>query len=867
MEQDNPLQEHAANAPSGPTVDGPDALNGEIAAADDYGADKIKVLEGLEAVRKRPAMYIGSTGAPGLHHLVYEVVDNSIDEALAGFCTQVNVQIHLDNSVTVIDDGRGIPVDQHESGRSAAEVVLTVLHAGGKFDNSSYKVSGGLHGVGVSVVNALSEVLELEIYRNGQVYAQRYERGKPTGDLLVTGTTKRRGTRITFRPDAEVFETIEFSFDTLAQRLRELAFLNAGVQITLDDEREDGKSHTFHYEGGINQFVTFLNQAKTVIHDEPIYMKGERDGIQVEIALQWNDGYSELMYSFANNINTHEGGTHLSGFRAALTRTINAYATRNNLAKDLKESVSGDDIREGLTGVISVKIPQPQFEGQTKTKLGNTEVKGIVETIVNDRLGAFLEENPVVARRVIQKATDAARAREAARKARDLVRRKGALDSGSLPGKLADCQERDPALSEIYIVEGDSAGGSAKQGRDRKFQAILPIRGKILNVEKARFDKMLSSDAIKTMIAALGCGIGSEDFSIDKLRYHRIIIMTDADVDGSHIRTLLLTFFYRQMRELIDNGYVYIAQPPLFHVKRGKKTTYVKDERELEGLLVRRAVENRVVRFSSNSRELSGPDLERHLQLLEALQKHLQRVERKGLTRDVALALLGADVRDASVFADRAKLEPIVTAVRSPARDVSIQADDEHNAHAIVIEDRSAGYVRQTTVGVEFVTAPDYRTLVSSHAAVRDFLGPVVIRTVDARTEADADEEHDQDAVAADAAPEAAPRSEAPSARPAAAKGGKDAEVRIESMDALLDYFIAAGRKGIVIGRYKGLGEMNPEQLWMTTMDPGVRTLLQVKAEDHAEADLMFTTLMGDQVEPRRKFIEDNALDVKNLDI
>jgi DNA gyrase subunit B len=848
MEQDTTLQ--------------PPSLNG--ATADDYGADKIKVLEGLEAVRKRPAMYIGSTGAQGLHHLVYEIVDNSIDEALAGFCDQVNVQIHVDNSVTVIDNGRGIPVDLHESGKSAAEVVLTVLHAGGKFDNNSYKVSGGLHGVGVSVVNALSERLDLEIYRNGEVYTQTYERGKPAADLLNTGTTKKRGTKITFKPDSEVFETIEFSFDTLAQRLRELAFLNAGVRITLDDQREDGKSHNFHYEGGINQFVTFLNQAKTAVNDEPIYMKGEKDGIQVEIALQWNDAYTELMYSFANNINTHEGGTHLSGFRAALTRTINAYATSNNLAKDLKENVSGDDIREGLTGVISVKIPQPQFEGQTKTKLGNTEVKGIVETIVNDRLGAFLEENPVVAKRVIQKAIDAARAREAARKARDLVRRKGALDSGMLPGKLADCQERDPALSEIYIVEGDSAGGSAKQGRDRSFQAILPIRGKILNVEKARFDKMLSSDAIRTMIAALGTGIGAEDFSVEKLRYHRIIIMTDADVDGSHIRTLLLTFFYRQMRQLIDEGYVYIAQPPLFHVKRGKKTTYVKDERELESLLVRRAVENRVVEFPASKRTLSGTELERALHDLEQLQNHLQRIERKGLTRDIVLAILGADVRDAAYFADRARVEALKETLKTAQREVTIQTDDEHNALALVIDDRSTGYLRQTTIGVEFVTAPDYRTLVGSYGAVKDFLHPAVIRTVDAKVEAEVEEdvtEADADVTpAADDAPK-------PAAVPLGAKTGKDGEVHIDSMDGLVEYFIAAGRKGIAIGRYKGLGEMNPEQLWMTTMDPSVRTLLQVKAEDHAEADLMFTTLMGDQVEPRRKFIEDNALDVKNLDI
>jgi len=853
------------------------SVNGS--SADDYGADKIKVLEGLEAVRKRPAMYIGSTGPQGLHHLVYEIVDNSIDEALAGYCDQVNVRIHLDNSVTVVDNGRGIPVDLHESGKSAAEVVLTVLHAGGKFDNNSYKVSGGLHGVGVSVVNALSERLDLEIYRNGEVYTQSYERGKPVADLANTGTTKKRGTKVTFTPDAEVFETVEFSFDTLAQRLRELAFLNAGVRITLDDEREDGKAHDFHYEGGINQFVTFLNQAKVAVNDEPIYMKGEKDGIQVEISLQWNDGYSELMYSFANNINTHEGGTHLSGFRAALTRTINAYTTSNNLSKDLKENVSGDDIREGLTGVISVKIPQPQFEGQTKTKLGNTEVKGIVETIVNDRLGAFLEENPVVAKRVIQKAIDAARAREAARKARDLVRRKGVLDSSTLPGKLADCQERDPAQSEIYIVEGDSAGGSAKQGRDRRFQAILPIRGKILNVEKARFDKMLGSDAIKTMIAALGCGIGVEDFSLEKARYHRIIIMTDADVDGSHIRTLLLTFFYRQMRQLIDAGYVYIAQPPLFHVKRGKKTTYVKDERELEGLLVRRAVENRVVK-TAHGRDLQGPELERHLQQLGTLQKHLQRVERRGLTRDIVLALLGADVRDASAFSDQAKVDALAATLRTDSRDVTLQPDEEHNAFTLVIADRSAGYVRQTFVGVEFVTAPDYRALVGSYTAVKDYLGPVVIRTADTAKEAEAEAEEDaapetpstvdsltEDLVRADVAPATAADGSSGPAKSSPAKVGKAEDARIDSMDALLDYFITAGRKGITIGRYKGLGEMNPEQLWMTTMDPSVRTLLQVKAEDHAEADLMFTTLMGDQVEPRRKFIEDNALDVKNLDI
>src|SRR5215218_3034391 len=695
---------------------------------EDYGADKIKVLEGLEAVRKRPAMYIGSTGEPGLHHLVYEVVDNSIDEALAGFCDLVNVTIHIDNSVTVIDNGRGIPVDMHESGKSAAEVVLTVLHAGGKFDNDAYKVSGGLHGVGVSVVNALSEELDLEIWRDGRVYQQSYERGHPQTDLQATGTTKRRGTKVRFKPDPQIFETIEFSFDTLAQRLRELAFLNGGVTITLDDERDQGKSHRFHYEGGIREFVTHLNKNKAVVNDAPIYMQSQKDRIDVEIALQWNDGYSETVYTFANNINTHEGGTHLSGFRSALTRTINAYASANNLAKDLKESVGGDDIREGLVAIISVKIPQPQFEGQTKTKLGNTEVKGIVEQIVNEKLGTYLEETPGVAKRIISKAVDAARARDAARKARDLVRRKGALDSSTLPGKLADCQERDPAQSELYIVEGESAGGSAKQGRDRRFQAILPLKGKILNVEKARFDKMLGSDEIKTMIAALGAGIGVEDFNIEKLRYHRVIIMTDADVDGSHIRTLLLTFFYRQMAQLIDRGYIYIAQPPLFRAKRGRSEFFVRDERDMEKWLLKRATESRVLELEDGT-QLTGAELEARLERLMAFRKYLQIVERRGPSRDVVISLLDRNGRDKTFFSDPERLQTFADSLNGPQRSASVQPDEEHQAHSVVIEDRSGGYPRYHRVDLDFVTTSEFRALANSYEDVKNIRGSMTIRT------------------------------------------------------------------------------------------------------------------------------------------
>ncbi len=833
-----------------------------------YGADSIKVLEGLEAVRKRPGMYIGTTGEAGLHHLVYEVVDNSVDEALAGHCTEVNVTIHIDNSVTVVDDGRGIPVDMHESGRPAAEVVLTVLHAGGKFnqEGSAYKVSGGLHGVGVSVVNALSEQLELEIWRDGKVHQQTYARGIPQTDLEVTGATKRRGTRVHFLPDSTIFETSAFSFDTLNNRLRELAFLNAGIVITLDDERGEGRSVRYEYKGGIVEYVEFLNTARRTVHPAPIYMRGSRNDIDVEIALQWNDSYDENLYTFANNINTHEGGFHLSGFRAALTRTINAYAASHNLTKDMKDvTISGDDAREGLAGVISVKIPSPQFEGQTKTKLGNTEVKGIVEAIVNDRLGAFLEENPAVAKAVVNKAIDAARAREAARKARDLVRRKGALDGSSLPGKLADCQERDPAKSEIYIVEGDSAGGSAKQGRDRKFQAILPIKGKILNVEKARFDKMLSSDEIKTMIAALGTGIGrprdeqdKEGFDIAKLRYHRVIIMTDADVDGSHIRTLLLTFFYRQMRELIDNGHVYIAQPPLYRAKRGKQEVYIKDDRELEAWLIRRATEARVLKLVDRGREMSGEELDAMLHKLIAFERNLRHAERRGLPQAVVRALLDANARDRGFFTDRARVDAIATQVSHETLIVTTRVDEEHDGFLLEVDDRSAGYPRVALAGATFVESPEYRALLSSYRDVADIDGRMIISHVSAA----ADESEEP---VAEAAPE--PADAVPAEAPEPRRVRRDADHHVASAAELVDYFLEAGRKGVAINRYKGLGEMNPETLWETTMKPDVRTLLQVRAEDYAVADLMFSTLMGDQVEPRRQFIEDHALDVKNLDI
>jgi DNA gyrase subunit B len=789
-----------------------------------YGAEAIRVLEGLEAVRVRPAMYIGSTGEAGLHHLVYEVVDNSVDEALAGFCSEINVTIHIDNSVTVVDNGRGIPVGPHPTvaGMDAAEVVLTKLHAGGKFDKKSYKVSGGLHGVGVSVVNALSEILEVEIWRDGKVYRQTYRRGDRATALEQTGVTDKRGTKVTFKPDAQIFETTAFSFDTLSQRLRELSFLNRGILITLEDER-DGKKHRFQYEGGITSFVEHLNRNKQTLHEKPIEIGGTRDEVQVEIALQWNDGYAENIYSFANNINTHDGGTHLVGFKSALTRTLNAYGASSGLAKDLGEQLQGEDTREGLTAVISVKVPNPQFEGQTKGKLGNSEVKGILESLVNEKLGAFLEFNPPVARRIVFKILEAARAREAARKARDLTRRKGALDGAGLPGKLADCQERDPERSELFLVEGDSAGGSAKQGRDRRFQAILPLRGKILNVEKARLDKTLASEEIRNIITALGTSVGADDFDVTKLKYHRIIIMCDADVDGSHIRTLLLTFFYRQMKELIERGHLYIAQPPLYKAKHGKSERYLKDEHALDAYLMERSVENRKVRLS-DGREVDGARLVRLLEKMVAYGKLIERAERRGLPRGLVELLLRGEVRDAEVFTDKARLLELIRPLRESGADVVLEKDEEHSVFEVVLQHAENGQTREVRVGDDFVGSPEYRTLYSTYEEFRELDQPP-LAVVDS------------------------------------------GERAVASREALLQHFLAEGKKGLSIQRYKGLGEMNAEQLWESTMDPATRTLLQVRLEDEEVAENIFTTLMGDAVEPRRQFIEENALNVRNLDI
>lgn len=803
---------------------------GQVESLSDYTAEKIKVLEGLEAVRKRPAMYIGSTGLSGLHHLVYEVIDNSVDEALAGYCSRIDVTIHIDNSVTVIDNGRGIPTDVHpQKGIPAAEVVMTTLHAGGKFDNDSYKVSGGLHGVGVSVVNALSARLDLEIWRDGNVYTQSYERGVPVTPFRQTGTTTRRGTKVTFQPDPDTFETLDFSYETLCQRMKELAFLNQGLSITIEDLRTDRKQ-TFHYQGGIINFVEHLNKNKNTLHPKPIYIVDERDNIQVEVAIQYNDGYTETLFSFANTINTVEGGTHLVGFKSALTRTLNAYAAANNLTRDLKQNLSGDDVREGLTAVISVKLPSPQFEGQTKAKLGNSEVKGLVETVCNERLGIFLERNPPVARRIIEKAIEAARAREAARKARDLTRRKSVLENSSLPGKLADCQERDPRFSEIFIVEGDSAGGSAKQGRDRKFQAILPIKGKILNVEKARFDKVLSNDEIATMISAIGTGVGVDDFDITRLRYHKIVIMTDADVDGSHIRTLLLTFFYRQMTQLIQNGHVYIAQPPLYRVKKGKEELYLHRERELTEYLMKRAIEDVVVILPEAGREYRGEDLIKRVHALIEFHKIYDKLDRKlgnGNLLNAILAFAAAGTRKnalesflGELFATRENLSSLAGSLEKLPYTCEVVYDEEHSIYELVVRN---GY--PVSLNHALLSSAEFRQLLHLYQEVEEFQRPpLIVRE-------------------------------------------KDQETSLDSDARLVELIVGAGKKNLTIQRYKGLGEMNPQQLWETTMNPDTRTLLQVSIAAAIETDEIFTILMGDQVEPRRKFIEENALNVRNLDV
>ena len=801
--------------------------------ASDYKADNIKVLEGLEAVRKRPGMYIGDTSERGLHHLVYEVVDNSIDEALAGHCDKIDVTIHIDNSVTVVDNGRGIPVDIHKTEKvSAAEVVLTKLHAGGKFDKASYKVSGGLHGVGVSVVNALSETLEVEIKRDGKVYQQSYKRGEPQGSLKEVGKSKERGTRVTFKPDTQIFETIDFSFDILSQRLRELAFLNRGVKITIEDERSQ-KKHELFYKGGIVSFVEHLNRAKSPIHSKVIYLQGEKEGIDVEIAMQWNDGYAENVFSFANNINTMEGGTHLIGFKSALTRTINSYAIDSGQLKKDDENLQGEDVREGLMAVISVKVPEPQFEGQTKTKLGNSEVKGIVEALVNERLSNYLAEHPADAKKIVMKGVEAARVREATRKAKDLARRKGALDSGSLPGKLADCQERDPALSEIYLVEGDSAGGSAKQGRDRRNQAILPLKGKILNVEKARFDKMLSSQEIRLMITALGTGV-KEDYDAAKLRYHSIVIMTDADVDGSHIRTLLLTFFYRQMPDLVEKGHLFIAQPPLYKVKRGKQERYIKDETGLEDYLIEIGTEDIRVRTSSNGNGLTGQPLQAFIKKVLRWEKLMAVAARKRRSRSVLEALLLEQDFSEETLGDEKALKKFQTDLESYINLVApdeaplsclLEEDPEHNCFKLFCATRSNGTGLRTVIDRELLTSVEYKEL-------KRLFGELM----------------------------------SPGSPPYSVENGEQ-KAKLRSFTELAGYILEGGKKGQYIQRYKGLGEMNPEQLWETTMNPETRVLLQVRVEDAVEANDIFSTLMGDEVEPRRKFIEEHALTVKNLDI
>ncbi len=796
-----------------------------------YDSTSIKVLEGLEAVRLRPAMYIGSTGEQGLHHLVWEVVDNSVDEALAGYCDTVTVAILSDNSISVEDNGRGIPVDMHaEEGVSAAQVVLTKLHAGGKFDSNTYKVSGGLHGVGVSCVNALSEKFDLEIWREGYTWTQEYSKGAPLAPLVRAGkAAKKHGTKITFRPDSTIFTVSEYNFDTLANRLRQLAFLNKGLMIVLTDERVDPPLRSeFHYQGGIAEFIKHLNKSKSVLHEKPIYIEGERDmptgKIAMEVALQYNDGYTDNVFSFANNINTVDGGTHLSGFRSALTRTINAHGQSAGMFKDVKENLTGDDVREGLTAVVSVKLPQPQFEGQTKGKL-NSDIQGYIVQLVNEKLGEFFEKNQAVMKKIVGKAIDASRAREAARKARDLTRRKGALDSGGLPGKLSDCQEKDPQKCEIYLVEGESAGGTAKSGRDRKFQAILPLKGKILNVEKARYDKMLGHDEIRHMITAIGTGIGHNDFDMTRLRYHKIIIMTDADVDGSHIRTLLLTFFFRHMQELITKGHVFVAQPPLYRMKKGKREDYIKDDKAFTKEILKRATENLIVKIENPEEILQGAELRGFLGALDEFQEAYKKIEKR--LRDPRVVELLTDITlkidTKADFIDQANFQPVLNAMKELKVEAELKQDEEHGNWMVVYTDPTNAI---RTISADFATGADFRRMRTQAKQLAKFnRPPFVVTKSETKTET------------------------------------------LVGWRELLQYAREEGMKDVNVQRYKGLGEMNADQLWETTMNPEKRTLLRVDLKDLVESDQIFSTLMGEDVEQRRKFIEENALDVRNLDI
>jgi DNA gyrase subunit B len=852
--------------------------------SDSYTSENIKVLEGLEAVRLRPAMYIGSTGEMGLHHLVYEVVDNSVDEALAGYAKHVDVTVHVDNSVTVTDDGRGIPVDMKtlDNGEKmpAVQVVLTKLHAGGKFDASTYKVSGGLHGVGVSCVNALSEEFNVEIWRDEHAWEQDYSRGAPISALRKMGPSKRKGTKVHFLPDRSIFTFTEYNYDTLAQRLRELAFLNKGLAITLTDERTidpktgDARRAEFKYAGGIAEFIRHINKGKIVLHEQPILMEALRDGVDMEIALQYNDAYSETVFCFANNINTADGGTHLSGFKTGLTRTINAAGQALGLFKDMKENLSGDDVREGLVAVISVKLPQPQFEGQTKGKL-NSDIAGTVQALVNEKLGMFLEQNPQIAKKIINKAIDAARAREAARKARDLTRRKGVLDGGGLPGKLSDCSERNPEKCELYLVEGESAGGTSRQGRDRRFQAILPLKGKILNVEKARYDKMLGHEEIRAMITALGAGIGKDDFDPAKLRYGKIILMTDADVDGSHIRTLLLTFFFRHMQELIKRGHVYIAQPPLYRIKKGKFEQYIKNDAEFVKVMVKRASEGMVVKYGvqadgSSAGQMDGAALTKFMGQLDEYLGFYEKLNRR-LRNNEVLDLLGkhellrrTDFEGGEDGAAPAKLAAIHEELVKLAPKYQFKAvhpltlDEEHRTWSQSFTD-AQGALRR--IDWTLASTPEYRQMMIKHTVLRDQL--IAPFTVEYAGKAAAPPEPDPE----DTDVETTGEREAGTPAPRRAGRASHEPVSKATAGELFQYVIDQGRKEYAVNRFKGLGEMTAPQLWDTTMDPARRTLLQVKLEDIAETESIFSTLMGEDVEARRKFIEDNALDVKNLDI